>query len=243
MPSYEELDYCQTPLGELILRRREVLSLNRAVVYEVKLAGELLMSSIVNDAEIALATLGLRCAPGDARDVLVGGLGLGYTAKAALDAERVRSVRVIEYLERVIDWHERGLVPLGETLSRDDRCEFVLGDFFEAVGHKDHAKTNGDIAKPDRRRYHAILLDIDHSPQCLLHARNAAFYSPSGFAALREHLYPGGVFALWSADPPEESLLAALRESFETVNVEPSRFRNPMLDMEDVNYIVVAKRI
>lgn len=241
MPSYEELDYCQTPLGELILRRREVLSLDRRIVYEVKLAGELLMSSIVNDAEIALATLGLAEAPGEDRDVLVGGLGLGHTAKAALEADRVRSVTVVEYLDRVIEWHESGVVPLGEALSKDDRCKFLCEDFFEFVGARDGSGNGSAGGATSRARYHAVLLDIDHSPRCLLDARHAAFYSPRGFAALRDHLYPGGVFALWSADPPEESLLSALRESFPAVSTEPSRFRNPMLDMQDVNYIVVAK--
>ena len=89
MAAFEELDYGLTPLGELILRRREVLSLDRAEVFEVKLDGEFLMSSIVNDAEIALAEFALPLVACDRCDVLVGGLGLGYTAKAALDAEVV----------------------------------------------------------------------------------------------------------------------------------------------------------
>ncbi len=262
LAAFEELDYGMTPLGELILRRREVLSLDRAEVYEVKLAGELLMSSIVNDAEIALAEFALApeqrtsgpCSAGpsvvacDRRDVLVGGLGLGYTAKAALEADNVASVTVIEYLERVIAWHQDELVPLGRSLMREARCRLVHGDFFEAVGSP--AKQNDvspepcseAIAECASKQFHAILLDIDHSPQCLLHAGHAAFYTAEGLKRLTGHIHPGGVFALWSADPPETSLTDGLSGAFESVRVRETKFYNPLLCLHDVNYIVIAQR-
>ena len=82
--AFEELDYGMTPLGELILRRREVLSLGRIEVFEVQLNGQFLMSSLVNDTEIALANFALPLLTCTECDVLVGGLGLGYTAKAKL---------------------------------------------------------------------------------------------------------------------------------------------------------------
>ncbi len=280
MAAFEELDYSMTPLGELILRRREVLSLDRAEVFEVKLAGELLMSSIVNGAEIALAEFALTrqqpasgpCSAGppamacDRRDVLVGGLGLGYTAKAALDADNIASVTVIEYLERVIAWHENELVPLGRSLTQDARCRLVHGDFFAVVGSPANQQagppdeTTGrpcpapealagipaePVVKPPWRaskRFHVILLDIDHSPRCLLHAGHAAFYTAEGLKRLTGHIHPGGVFALWSADPPEESLTDDLNGAFESVQVRETKFYNPLLDLHDVNYIVVAQR-
>ncbi len=117
--SIEELDYANTPLGELVLRRRSVASLGGADIYEVKLAGEFLMSSLVNDAEIALADVALGLVDDSDRDVLVGGLGLGYTAQAALAADRIRTVTVIELLPSVVQWHEQGIVPLGHV--RADR--------------------------------------------------------------------------------------------------------------------------
>ena len=251
LAAFEELDYSMTPIGELILRRREVLSLDRTEVYEVKLAGVLLMSSIVNDAEIALAEFALAPrqpasgAPAcDRRDVLVGGLGLGYTAKAALEAANVASVTVIEYLERVIAWHENELVPLGRSLTQDARCRLVHGDFFAAVGSP--ARENDGpceaLAGCASKRFHAILLDIDHSPQCLLRAEHAAFYTAGGLKRLTGHIHPGGVFALWSADPPEESLTDGLSGAFASVQVHEIKFYNPLLDLQDVNYIVVAQR-
>ena len=255
LAAFEELDYSMTPLGELILRRREVLSLDRAEVYEVKLAGELLMSSLVNDAEIALAEFALPLVACDQCDVLVGGLGLGYTAQAALEADNVASVTVIEYLERVIAWHQRELVPLGRALTQNARCRLVHGDFFAAVGSPANQSDGSSEPCPEAlaairteparwrsERFHAILLDIDHSPQCLLHAGHAAFYTAEGLKRLTCHIYPGGVFALWSADPPAEALTDSLNDAFANVRVRESTFYNPLLDLHDVNYIVIAQR-
>jgi hypothetical protein len=247
MAAFEELDYGMTPLGELILRRREVLSLDRAEVFEVKLAGVLLMSSIVNQAEIALAELALPLVAGDACDVLVGGLGLGYTAKAALEVDNVASVTVVEYLQRVITWHRGGLVPLGPSLTQDTRCQLIHGDFFAAVGsparHDDDGSTpcSDAISEISSTRFHAILLDIDHSPQLLLHAGHGEFYTSEGLERLTSHIHPGGVFALWSADPPEESLTDALSGAFANVRVRDVAFYNPLLDLQEVNYIVIAQ--
>jgi hypothetical protein len=82
----EELDYHQTPLGELILRRRLSPSAPGEPVYEVKLNDEMLMSSVVNASERAMARLALELLADRPCDVLVGGLGLGYTAAAALES-------------------------------------------------------------------------------------------------------------------------------------------------------------
>ncbi|MCP4378638.1 MAG: hypothetical protein GY794_20990, partial [bacterium] len=102
---FEELDYSRTPLGELILRRRSVPAMEDACLYEVKLGGEFLMSSIVNDSEIALADLAMKDLDRADCNVLVGGLGLGYTAAAVLKFDNVRSLVVAEYLPEVIRWH------------------------------------------------------------------------------------------------------------------------------------------
>ncbi len=242
-PSIEELDYSQTPLGELILRRRVVRSLGDKEIFEVKMDGQFLMSSLTNSAEIALADIAMDMLNESECDVLVGGLGLGYTAKAALDTSNVRSVTVIEFLPAIIQWHERHLVPLGAVLGEDSRCRIVQDDFFRYI-------QMGNAAPPEPResmadailpeRYHAILLDIDHSPQSLLHANHAAFYTANGLSRLRERLAPGGVFALWSAEAPDASFLDNLRTALMTVTVHESRFFNPLLNEEDVNYIVTG---
>src|SRR5436190_18952356 len=114
--SFEEIDHCDTDLGELILRRRRPVSMPEQWVYEVKLAGRFLMSSLNTESERELATRALARTAGCALRVLIGGLGLGYTAAAVLADPRVAAVDVIARLPEVIAWHRRGLVPLGYSL-------------------------------------------------------------------------------------------------------------------------------
>ncbi len=113
---FEELDYRKTPLGEISLRRRAEPRLEGKIVYEVKLGDEFLMSSLFTSSEIQLARLGLAALEGTGWDIVVGGLGLGYTAVAVLEDPSVASLMVVEVMGPVIDWHRRGIVPNGKTL-------------------------------------------------------------------------------------------------------------------------------
>jgi spermidine synthase len=234
---FEELDFRETPIGDLILQRRRFLHLDGVEVYEVKLGDAFLMSSLFHVVEVALSKLGLAALATADADVVVGGLGLGYTAVAALEDPTVRSLVVVEALDAVIDWHQRGLVPLGPVLTGDGRCRFVLADFFVRAADPERGF---DPANPGRK-FHAVLLDIDHSPRNLLHASNAAFYERAGLQKLAAHLHPGGVFALWSDDPPDERFLADLRAVFETAEAEVVRFANPLLDRESESTVYVAR--
>ena len=210
--SFEELDFRPTPMGVLTLRRRR-RPMSDVDIYEIKLGDEFLMSSQYTTAEIELARLGLAAlGPRDLQadlDVVVGGLGLGYTAGAVLENPNVRSLTVVDALAEVIEWHEQGLLPLGKQLTGDPRCRLVHGDFF-AMSHSGE----GFDAGAPRRRFDAVLLDIDHSPRKLLHPRHAAFYQPEGLAGLADHLNPGGVFALWSNDAPDEAFQRVLADVF-----------------------------
>jgi spermidine synthase len=232
---FEELDYRETPLGELSLRRRRMLSLGGTEIYEVRLGEAFLMSSLFHEVEEALAHLGLSELNGESWDVVVGGLGLGYTAVAALEHREVASLLIVEALESVIEWHQRGLVPLGNKLTGDRRCRMVHADFFERA-------QSADGFDPDRpeRKFHAVLLDIDHSPRNLLHPRNAAFYQAGGLRALAAHLHPGGVFALWSDDPPEEQFLELLGSAFATARAHIVTFPNPLTEGESASTVFVA---
>ena len=235
---FAELDYRQTPLGELTLRRRRVRALDNLEVYEVKLGEAFLMSSLFHEVEVALAGLGLAALDGGGLDVVVGGLGLGYTARAALGNPAVRSLIVVEALAAVVEWHERGLVPLGPELTADARCRFVLGDFFALAA--DPAR-GFDPTRPGRR-FHAVLLDIDHSPRNLLHARHGAFYAPAGLRNLAAQLHPRGVFALWSDDPPDAAFQAALNEVFMPAQAHMVPFFNPLLERESASTVYVARK-
>ena len=170
--SFQELDYRPTDIGALSLRRRRDPALG-IDVFEIKLGDEYLMSSLFTASEVALARLGMARLAGTGLDVVVGGLGLGYTAEAVLAHQGCGSLLVVEALDAVIDWHEAGLLPLGPALTADRRCRFVPGDFFALAA-------SAEGFDPDRpgRTFDAILVDIDHSPDFFLDPRNADFYRP-----------------------------------------------------------------
>lgn len=232
---FEELDYRPTPIGALSLRRRRELSLG-VDVFEIKLGDEFLMSSLFTASEIALARLGLAELSGANLDVVVGGLGLGYTAQAVLEHKAVKSLLIVEALDAVIDWHEKGVLPLGPTLTADPRSRFVLGDFFAMAASKE-----GFDPDVSARRFDAILVDIDHSPDFLLDPKNADFYQPAGLQRLAAHLHAGGVFGLWSNEPPDELFTARLAEVFATARAERVTFFNPLQNRHFTQTVYLAR--
>jgi spermidine synthase len=232
---FEELAFAETPMGAISLRRRLEPSL-QIDVYEVKLGDEFLMSSLFTVAEIELARLGLAQVDGSELDVLVGGLGLGYTAHTALADPRVRSLVVVEALGEVIEWHERRLLPDTAALASDPRIWLQPGDFFALAAGED----GFDPTAPGRK-FHAILVDIDHTPRHVLHPSHAAFYSPAGLGRLTRHLQPGGVFALWSDDPPDAEFGAVLAQAFMRTEARVVTFANPITGGESANTVYLAQ--
>jgi spermidine synthase len=231
----EELAWRQTPMGAISLRRRLDPMLD-IEVYEVKLDDEFLMSSLFTVAEVELARLGLARLAGDGGfDVVVGGLGLGYTACTVLEDPRVRSLTVVDALDEVIAWHRRDLLPNAAALTSDPRCRLAHGDFFALAG-----SASGFDPEAPGRLFHAVLVDIDHSPRHLLHPGHAAFYAPEGLRRLAGHLVPGGVFALWSNDPPDAEFTAALAGVFETAEARVVPFDNPFQGRISTNTVYVA---
>jgi spermidine synthase len=233
---FEELDFRETPIGALSLRRRRELQLG-VDVFEIKLGEEFLMSSLFTESEIALARLGLAELSGHNLDVVVGGLGLGYTAMAVLEHAQVGSLIVVDALAAVIDWHRRGLVPLGPTLTADRRCRLVHGDFFALA-----ASDAGFDPDAPVRQFDAVLVDIDHSPDLLLDPRNAAFYRLEGLHALAAKLRPGGVFGLWSNELPDEAFTARLRDCFAQARAEPVTFHNPLQNRSFTQTVYLARK-
>lgn len=208
-------------------------------VFEIKLNEEFLMSSLFTVGEVALSEIGL-----DALDlqegsaeVVVGGLGLGYTAEMALAHQATGSLLVVEFLQPVIDWHRQGLVPIGSSIPEDPRCRISQGDFFAASMDPD---MGFDPENPGRR-FDAILLDVDHSPIRHLEGFRGGFYEPEGIHLLSQNLKPGGVFALWSDDPPEDEFLEVLDQVFDEVWGELVTFPNPIADREEANGVYVGK--
>jgi spermidine synthase len=237
---FEELGWSPTPIGEISLRRR-LDTVTGVDIFEVKLGDDFLMSSMFTVAEIELARMALARldssgSTGSGLDVAVGGLGLGYTAAAVLEDARVGELLVVETLDPVIDWHRQGLVPVGPLLTADPRCRLVHGDFF--------AMTVGDGFDPDvpGRRFDAVIVDIDHSPEHLLADGSAGFYGVDGTRQLAAHLRPGGVFALWSNDPPEDVYLGILSAVFVDVAAHVVTFPNPLQGRDASNTVYLATR-
>jgi len=232
---FAELAWSDTRMGTVSLRRRREPALD-IDVYEVKLGDEYLMSSLFTVAEIELARLGLAELTGDHLDVVVGGLGLGYTAQAVLDDPRVDSLTVVEALGAVIDWHRRDLLPDTAGLAAEPRTRLVEDDFFARVAA-------GDSLDAGRagRGYDAVLVDIDHSPRHVLDPSHATFYTPAGLRRLTQLLQPGGVFALWSDDPPDSDFGSVLTEVFTSTAAHVVTFANPLTGGESANTVYVAR--
>ena len=231
---FEEIDRRHTPMGEISVRRRVEPTL-LVDVYEIKLDDEFLMSSLFTVAEIELARLALGELVGTEPDVVVGGLGLGYTAQAVLEDPRVRSLTVVEALDAVVDWHRRELLPLGAGLNADPRCTLVHGDFFAIVAD------GGQLGPAAPGRLDAILVDIDHTPRHHLHPSHAPFYQPDGLRRVADLLRPGGVFALWSDGPPDSHFIGSVRHAFASCRAHVVTFPNFYTGGESANTVYVAK--
>lgn len=228
----EELDWQQTRMGELTLRRRADPATGE-LIYEVKLKDEYLMSSLFTVAEEQLARLGLAAAAGSDLAVLVGGLGLGYTAATALEDDRVSRLDVIDALPAVIGWHERTLLPASARLVNDPRTTLVLDDFFAVVRRE---------PEEESARYDVILLDVDHSPRHTLDPSHADLYTAAGLESLARHLTDRGVFALWSDDPPDADFMAVLSSVLDDSAAHIVTFDNRLTGGTSSNTVYVATR-
>ena len=228
---FEELDWQETPIGELTLRRRTEPAVGEEI-YEVKLGDEYLMSSLFTVAEEELSNLGLAAASDDDLSVLVGGLGLGYTAVAALRDARVASLSVVDRLGAVIGWHRKKLLPVSAELVDDPRTTLVEDDFFALVRA---APADG------HRGYSAILLDVDHSPRHQLDPTHADLYTAAGLRALDRHLAARGVFALWSDDPPDDEFMVEMHAVFDDAVAHMVDFANAVTGGTSSNTVYVAR--
>ncbi len=235
--NYEELDFRPTPIGDLMLRRRRMPQFGERDIYEVKLGEDFLMTSLFHKAESQLAKLGLGALEAEGLDVVVGGLGLGYTAVAALEDRRVASLIVVEYLAGVIEWHQTGLVPLGQRLTEDARCRLVHADFFALA--RDVERSFDPVAPA--KKHDAILLDIDHTPTNVLHQSNTHFYTEAGLGELARHLKPGGVFALWADGEPEAAFTHRLGLVFTNAVSHTIEFENPITGGSSRGAVYVAQ--
>jgi spermidine synthase len=234
---FEEIAFHQTPLGELSLRKRTDLRAGGQLVHEVILGDEFLMSSLFTAGECALADLTLAQLSRPQLELVVGGLGLGYTAATALRDPRTAALIVIDVLGPVIEWHRKGQVPLGHELADDERCRLVCEDFFKLAADP---ALGFDPERPGRR-FDAVLLDIDHSTEHWLAPGNRALYSIAGLRLLAAQLRDDGAFGLWSNDPPVDAFTDSLRAVFADVDANVVSFPNPYTSQSSTCTVYVAR--
>lgn len=180
-----------TPDGEVALRRR-------GAVLELVVDGAFAMDGLDPSSEVLLATLALADHASPER-VLVGGLGLGFTARAVLADPRVRHLDVVELAEPLVRWARAGLAPELAGLE-GPRCRLHVADVAQVLTGAASPAGPWDV----------VLLDVDNGPGFLVHPGNADLWTPDGLASALRALNPGGVLGLWSATPAP-AVLAALR--------------------------------
>lgn len=196
-----EIARAESARGELVLsERRED---GAAPVLELRANGVFVMDSAETSTEVALATAVLERVD-EPRDVVIGGLGLGYTLQAVLADQRVARVSVVEIEEALIGWLRDGTVAHGRMLLADARVRVVNADLAMAVAEA-------------REQYDVVLLDVDNGPGYLVHDSNGSLYEAPFLAQVRDLLRPGGALAVWSAAAAPE-LHGTLREVFDDVD-------------------------
>ena len=176
--------------------------------YEIICNGVFLMASYNRDSDRALAALALRGIPGQGLRVLVGGLGVGYTAQAALEDPRVERLDVAEIEPVVVAWHRAYFAGLCGQPLRDPRTMLFPSDVYDVL--------------PRPGSYDAVLLDTDNGPGWLVREANARLYRPQGLTGFLQALRPGGVLGYWSAEsaPRLAETLARAGASVDLIEIE-----------------------
>ncbi|WP_417380765.1 spermidine synthase [Gimesia sp.] len=227
-PFFEILAYEPTELGILCLRRRELLCEPGTIVTEVTLNHEFLMSSYLTASEKALSEIALQMHSGSRLRVLVGGLGLGYTAWTALESDRVSQCDVSEFLPQVIDWLEQRLIPLSDQLNADNRLRVTQSDVYQC------------LASPPEQKYDLILIDVDHSPDDNLGEANGQFYTADGLQQAKRHLAEDGLLGVWSY-AESSPFVDALHEVFREVRIEPVTVFNNLINVQQTDWLFFAR--
>ncbi|HEX6862540.1 MAG TPA: spermidine synthase [Thermoanaerobaculia bacterium] len=179
----------ETAEGRLELRRRGAQE--GIPDFVITVAGRVLMSSMAHLTEVAVAEIACGEVAGRERPrVLIGGLGMGFTLRAALDSlPRSGRVVVAEINEAVVRWCRGPLASLTNRAAQDPRSKIVLQDVAEV------------IARAGDQPFDAIILDLYEGPRQSTQGREDPFYGPAALKRTREALTPGGVLAVWSEDP------------------------------------------
>ena len=215
MVPWRELGRAKVGDGELVLARR-------GDEFAIRLRGAELMNSRQHASEEALATLGCAgLAKVAGARVLIGGLGMGFTARAALDAlPPDAEVTIAELVPDVVKWNKEHLGDLAKRPLEDPRVKLRMGDVAGAIAEKqDH--------------WHAILLDVDNGPDAFTSPHNAALYGLKGLIAARRALVRGGAFGVWSVENDSK-----MTERMRAAAFEVDRQRVPARPGSSIKHVI-----
>ncbi|MGZ4498597.1 MAG: spermidine synthase [Nocardioides sp.] len=220
---YVEVARAESERGELVLRERRGEGAPSSL--ELRANGVFVMDTLETSTERALASAALAEVE-DPRDVVVGGLGLGFTMHEVLADSRVERCAVVEIEEALVGWMRDGTVPHGPQLLADERVQVVVADIAHAVAE----------ARP--ATYDLVLLDVDNGPGYLVHDANAALYAAPFLAAVRDVLRPGGAVVVWSA-AEAPALEDTMRAVFGAAVAKPHAVR--LQDRDEHYWLYVAR--
>jgi spermidine synthase len=220
---YVEIARTETERGELVLReRREEGSPS---VLELRANGVFVMDSQETSTEQALADAALELVE-EPHDVLVGGLGLGYTMHRVLADHRVERCSVVEIEQALVDWMRDGTIPHGPALLADERANPVVADLAVAL-----------LEAPESS-YDLVLMDVDNGPDQLVHEENEALYRQPFLEQVHRVLRPGGAVVVWAAEP-SIALEATLRSVFG--NAESRGYEVKLQERDEQYWLHVAR--
>ncbi|MEU3651633.1 spermidine synthase [Streptomyces sp. NPDC032161] len=208
------LDRREGPYGEVVLR-------GRGDDFEIIANGCFLMDTSDGRSERLLIDAALAALPDDRPHpaVLIGGLGVGFSLVRAATEPRWGRIAVVEREQAIVDWHLEGpLARISGAALADPRTEILTRDLVA------YLRTTTD-------RYDALCLDIDNGPDWTVTEDNTSLYSPAGLADCRERLTPGGVLAVWSAQPSADFEQALRNAGFSGVRTEEVRVARGVPDV------------
>ncbi len=199
---YTEVARAQSPRGEIVLRERRdpEAGPSAPVVLELRVNGVFVMDTFETSSEKGLASAALKQVESP-REVVIGGLGLGFTAHEVLADHRVEKLVVVEIEDAIVQWMRDGTVPHGPAYLADERVTVVTADIRTA------------IAEATPASYDLVLLDVDNGPGFLVHDDNEAVYQGHFLRQTKECLRPGGALVIWSA-AESPTLQAEMQEVF-----------------------------
>lgn len=199
MKPITKLAACHTPEGVLLAL------IHHDRDYFLMLGGGQLMSTEACSSEQQMAELACAGMPAQKPRVLIGGFGFGFTLKRVIElSPPSAAVEVAELLPEILQWNREFLYEVNGHLMDDPRVAVKLRDVFDLMDGR------------EENRYHAIMLDVDNSPDPLVQKGNARLYARPGLARIRESLHPGGRVVFWSANR-DEAFARALRSTFARV--------------------------